>query len=103
MRRRRVVEDPDRVVEGPVDERPENWWRPWAAVLALLALAAIGVVLWLVLRDSGGDKAERRRHAGGRRGRTRPPGEPGAERRGRGVRPPGGNGHLAGSGCRDAG
>src|SRR4051812_28864277 len=64
MRRRRIVEegdpvDPDRIVEGPepVDERPENWWRPWAAVLALLALAAIGVVLWLVLRDSGGDKA----------------------------------------------
>jgi len=66
MRRRRVVEDADpgdpRVVgETEVVEETEvaerrpvpPWWRAWWILFGLLALAAIGVVLWLVLRDSG--------------------------------------------------
>jgi len=63
MRRRRVEEDAV-VREGAVvdeteivEERPvPPWWRAWWILFALLALVAVGIVLWLVLRDSGGDK-----------------------------------------------
>jgi serine/threonine-protein kinase len=63
MRRRRVEEDAvvrdGEVVDTTevVEERPvPPWWRAWWILFALLALVAVGVVLWLVLRDSGGDK-----------------------------------------------